>query len=653
MSSESIASSTVPSEAAPGPQSAPPSVDFRYPEAGESFAERFVVLDLLGPVAGGRVLRAREVEGGRVVALWILPPERAALADRAGLVGDLVALEGLEHKNLALVMGWGEHEGTLYLWSEYVSGQSLAQLIGKKRRLSTASGFSLKGAYNLLAHLLSALGSLHERGVAHGAIAPGAVLLDGRGRVRLLGAGVLGRLPLAEDGRPYGAAELAGTPAGDLHAAAALFAELVSGKPGLEGLGDLPPALRRVVAAAVGEDGAARPASAEDLRHELAAALRSVTPLGLERATSTAELSAATTPLPLPGSPPPRPPASPPPATPPATPPPPSGGATPPPQPPAAAPAPSKEARRSRSLLQRAVEGLRAPSQQEAIWLAHRDGFDYGPFTVDDLVERVRAGEYDQSTMVQDLSTGERKPLLEFQQFEAPLARLLREREALAQEAQAVRSSQIHTAKKMGRGLFSLIVLGSAAFVGVSAYLFLRAPTPKPLPFAEAMAHVGRPVVLPEIEPAATIAERLQREEAAQEAARARSRAVARMNHVPGSERLLGDDHEFSGAQRIDFSSAGAGGARPLTDAEVDRTVRVRWGQFSSCIAKEIKRNPALREATISFWVRADGSTGGTKIQSNGTRRMFSCLEREIAALRFRAHGGAPRKVTYPLSVAR
>jgi len=639
----------LPGDAPAGQASA---ASFAYPTIGALVAGRFEVLEQIGKEAGGLVFRVRDRQEDRIVALWMIPPAACAEVDFALLEQEAGLSRRLQSKNLVSLFGLARHQGGLICWMEFVAGQRLRDLMAKKRNVSASPGFSLKGAFNLVANLLQALAGAHPS-LPHGALSPSAVLVDGRGRVRLLGLGLTRHLPPSAGSQLYRAPERQLLPASDVYSVALMFTELVTGEASVAAVANLPAALRPTLEAALRLDPAQRTADLETFRGQLQRSLqqlkteeeaaRSLTePVAAEDLCATDPGPAANA-APAPASP--RP--APPPAVAPA-PPAPRRMKTPP-------PGYDDSPKRSHSsiLLRKALEKFKPPGKHEAIWLAHKDGLDYGPFTIDELTDRVRREEFDQTTLVQDLVSGQRKPLLEFQEFAAPLARLLREREAKRREAEAVRSGQIRAAKKMGKGMIFLIILGGSTFAGVTSWLFLRSPEPRELLYAETMGHLGRPFSLPALEPAEAIASRIKAEEEQKALRRARALAAARLDHVPGDERVLGNDAEFAQVvQRIDLTAAPSAGQQ-LTDAEVDRTVRARWSGLSGCVAKELKRNPGLDQAVITFWVRADGSVGGTKIQSNGTQRMFQCLQTEIAGLRFRAHGGVPRKVTFPLQVHR
>ncbi len=611
------------------PQGAP------LPGISEVYWERFTILAEIGRQGEGRVYKARDAQTGRLVGLWVMPP--GSVLDEAGLSREVEKLTGVAHKNLVELYGLAQDGGTTLIWMEYVGGELLSELLARKRKAGQ-SVFSLKGAYNLAAHVLAACSSLHP-GAFHGRISPRCIVIDGRGRVKLFGAGIMRHLAGPSD-EPYLAPEPELGPWSDIYSVGVLLLELLTGNPSRERISLLPAPLREVLARAIDPDPEARYQSPDALRHALSTASREA----VRERNGQSEPRVSISPRAAVDDPAPKPPVTPVPTT---EGPGPAGPLVPPPE------APGLEApRRSRSLIMRAFAKLKAP-EAEAIWLARRDGLDYGPFTQDQLVERVRSGEFDESTMIQNLQTGQTKKLLEFQEFKAPLERLVRERAALAQEQEAIRARQLQTAKKAGKGVMFLVFLGVALFVGATAAFIYWEPTPKPLLYEETMLGLGHPIRLPEIEPAAKVAQRIRREREAKEAKRRRAKAIASLNYVPGDARTLGSDEEFArSVQRVDFSGGGGGG-RALSDAEVDRVIRTHWGGFSRCVANEVKRNPGLESVTLSFWVKGDGRPGGIKIQSNGTKRMFRCLRKQIMALRFREHGGPPKKVLYPLQIAR
>ncbi|MBM4318637.1 MAG: hypothetical protein FJ125_01435, partial [Deltaproteobacteria bacterium] len=274
-STESRCSTPPPLPSSPTTGAGGEAAAFCFPVRGQKWADRFEILEQIDEDAGGLVYRARDAQAaGQVVALWILPPEVRDAVDLAALGEELQRAQALDHKNLVRVHGWGEARAGLHFWMEYVSGQRLSALIEKKRKVATSAAFSLKGSYNLVAHLLHALSAAHPR-LVHGALSPDAVLIDGRGRVRLLGLGISRHLP-----RPPGSSDFRGPeseigPAADIYAAAMIFAELASGKPGKQALAALAqPLLREAIGLATDADPQKRPPDVESLRVLLQEALQ-------------------------------------------------------------------------------------------------------------------------------------------------------------------------------------------------------------------------------------------------------------------------------------------------------------------------------------------------------------------------------------------
>ena len=94
----------------------------------------------------------------------------------------------------------GEADGWTYLSMEYVDGETLASV---RQRIG---GLPLEKALDVARQLCAGLGAAHAHGVLHRDLKPSNIMLDGRGRVRIMDFGIATRL-----GEPV--RDLAGTPA--------------------------------------------------------------------------------------------------------------------------------------------------------------------------------------------------------------------------------------------------------------------------------------------------------------------------------------------------------------------------------------------------------------------------------------------------------
>lgn len=112
-------------------------------------------------------------------------------------------LAELDHPNLARVYDLDIHHGRAFLVMEFVLGRNLAQASKEKK-------FTPQQAANLLAQVARAVAILHQKGIIHQDLKPQNLVLDDRGRPRIIDFG-LARIRQAwtdELGQPQG-----GTPA--------------------------------------------------------------------------------------------------------------------------------------------------------------------------------------------------------------------------------------------------------------------------------------------------------------------------------------------------------------------------------------------------------------------------------------------------------
>jgi uncharacterized protein YndB with AHSA1/START domain/tRNA A-37 threonylcarbamoyl transferase component Bud32 len=180
---------------------------FRPPSAAElnDRISSLDVLELLGQGGMGVVYKGRQPLLDRHVAIKIVRPE---LLGETGSVERFLrearTLARLRHPYIVTVHDVGKVDQLYYLVMEYVEGQSLRQLLSEK---SVAE----QDAVEFVPQMAEALQHAHESGVVHRDIKPENVLVDDRGRVRLVDFGLATLFGPAA--RPSADAELvAGTP---------------------------------------------------------------------------------------------------------------------------------------------------------------------------------------------------------------------------------------------------------------------------------------------------------------------------------------------------------------------------------------------------------------------------------------------------------
>lgn len=154
-------------------------------------ASRFELHKQLYVDGFGEVREALDRKTGKPVTLRTLKPE---IANEARAV--LRALGNLSHTNLLPNFGVVTHEGASLLVQGALNGRHVAAFVSE--HAASGKPVSLRGAYNVVAHVCNALTAIHATG-PHGALRPGCVWVGGDGRVQLADL-VVARATLARGG---------------------------------------------------------------------------------------------------------------------------------------------------------------------------------------------------------------------------------------------------------------------------------------------------------------------------------------------------------------------------------------------------------------------------------------------------------------------
>jgi serine/threonine protein kinase len=142
------------------------------------------ILELAGRGGMGAVYKARQKGLERLVALKVLHAHVAAepgFAER--FAREARTLAALQHENLVAVHEFGQAGPWCYLVMELVDGVDL-------RRLRTERAPAPREALAIVAQVCDALQYAHGQGVVHRDIKPENILVDRRGRVRILDFGL-------------------------------------------------------------------------------------------------------------------------------------------------------------------------------------------------------------------------------------------------------------------------------------------------------------------------------------------------------------------------------------------------------------------------------------------------------------------------------
>lgn len=134
----------------------------------------------LGEGSFGTVYRAHDAHLRRDVALKLLPKEASATED---WLLEARRLARVRHPHVIPIHGAEIDAGQAGIWMDLVAGQTLEQILKTDGRLSTAA------VTELLQALVGALSAIHERGLVHGDVKAGNVMVEPDGHVVLLDFG--------------------------------------------------------------------------------------------------------------------------------------------------------------------------------------------------------------------------------------------------------------------------------------------------------------------------------------------------------------------------------------------------------------------------------------------------------------------------------
>ena len=151
----------------------------------------YEIVSLLGPGGFGGAYRARDLRLHRDVAIKVLP--EALSADAAALhrfEREAMAAARLNHPNIVTIHSI-EHGGAVHLIvMELVEGQTLDRIIPE-------GGLPLEKFLDLAAELSDAVAAAHGKGIIHRDLKPGNIMVDNRGRIKILDFGIAKMTELA------------------------------------------------------------------------------------------------------------------------------------------------------------------------------------------------------------------------------------------------------------------------------------------------------------------------------------------------------------------------------------------------------------------------------------------------------------------------
>ena len=146
---------------------------------------RYEIRSQIGAGGMGEVYLAQDTMLDRQVALKILPAELAEDKDRMSrFVREAKFASALNHPNIITIHEIGEIDGTHFITTEYIEGETL------KTRLEKES-LTLKSILDIVLQVASALDAAHRAGIVHRDIKPDNIMVRNDGIVKVLDFGLV------------------------------------------------------------------------------------------------------------------------------------------------------------------------------------------------------------------------------------------------------------------------------------------------------------------------------------------------------------------------------------------------------------------------------------------------------------------------------
>src|SRR5262245_49037313 len=161
--------------------------------AGATRLGPYEIIASIGAGGMGEVYHARDTRLGRDVAIKVLPSSFSSDAERLHrFQQEACAAGALNHPNILSIYDTGAHDGSPYVVSELLEGQTLRQ------RMSGTTVPQRK-AIDYALQIVHGLAAAHEKGIVHRDLKPDNLFITNDGRVKILDFG-LAKLTGAADG---------------------------------------------------------------------------------------------------------------------------------------------------------------------------------------------------------------------------------------------------------------------------------------------------------------------------------------------------------------------------------------------------------------------------------------------------------------------
>jgi len=149
-----------------------------------TMVSHYRIVEKIGSGGMGEVYLAEDTKLNRHVALKFMPAHLAADDDlRARFAREAQAAAKLDHPNIVSIYEVSEYRGRPFIAMAHIKGESLRDVV-------RAGKLSISESIELAMQICEGLNEAHHAGVVHRDIKPGNIIVDSKGRARILDFGL-------------------------------------------------------------------------------------------------------------------------------------------------------------------------------------------------------------------------------------------------------------------------------------------------------------------------------------------------------------------------------------------------------------------------------------------------------------------------------
>lgn len=578
---------------------------------------RFEVVDRIDEDRQAVVWSAKDRQTERAILVQVLKPDLVPAEATSDFREACRMAATLTHRNIARMFGVGRTDkGEHFIAGEWIDGTRLSEFIQNRDR--DGERLSLRGVYNVLAHLCSALSYAHEKG-PHGTLRPSVVWITRGGRVKVRDFGVgqvlleaVGPSVFHDSDHACLAPEVKnGEPAttrSDVFGIGAILYELLTTRSPDKGFvppshvrEDIPPELDGVLFRCLAPDPKDRFESPEAIRNALTPFVQAANSLPPPPADNGAAFDIDL------------------------------GSVLPPPdmeipeipQPVVAPLAPPPAPKRDLKLI---LEELSSDTKQR--WMVAQDRMDHGPFNARELIERLNIGGFSGDDSTFNTETGERRPLREWPEFHEFILQREHQDTVAADHAARANAQKSEKRSSAAKWLISVSLVG-VIVLSVGGFLMSRSSDIREAS-STALGDLFKLGDIPTGEAGLLPDRPVRRRKRGSKPSSSRKKAgFASYNEAMNRAVEMGD------------ASQGGGEGR-LTGAQVAGVMNRSLNRFyGKCVIPELKSGAELGNVKVDLAIAGNGFVLGATVRGGGPN-FQACMSQQIASVRFPTFG-APR----------